>query len=189
MPELNAGQPPPDHYYADNLIALIDGVRQQYGDLLTRQESDFGAGVIAMPIEAQRLLARLISRKGPRIRVDSLKFREIDDTAAALTDLIARGFVSWCPEAPAADLARLLTRAELGQCFGDVLAAGAASSVAATANGSGAGNLAPVNERHSEGQIDGDGPPSRKTVRKREHLEWIECSLSDAEAHRRIEPR
>ena len=177
MPELNAGQPPPDHYYADNLIALIEGVRQQYGDILTPEESDFGEGVIAMPADAQRLLARLISRKGPLVRVDSLDFREIDDTRAALTHLIAREFVSWCPQAPAGDLARLLTRAELAQCFGDVLAAEGASSVVAADNG------AAVSERRA------DTPPRPATARKHEYLEWIERSLCDSEVHQRIERR
>ena len=177
MPELNAGQPPPDHYYADNLIALIAGVRQQYGDILTPEESDFGEGVIAMPAEAQRLLARLISRKGPLVRVDSLHFREIDDTPAALTHLIAREFVSWCPQAPSADLARLLTRAELAQCFGDVLAAEGASSAVAADNG------AAVCEHRA------DTPPKPATARKHEYLEWIERSLCDSEVHQRIERR
>ena len=182
MPELNAGQPPPDHYYADNLVALIEGVRRQYGDMLTPEESEFGAGVVAMPAEAQRLLARLISRKGPLVRVDSLNFREIDDTEGALTHLVARGFVSWCPEAPAADLARLLTRAELAQCFEDViLTSGAASPLAATANGV----SAPI--RPTDVARQAEAPPRRATARKGEYLEWIERSLSDSEVHRRIE--
>ena len=181
MPELSAGQPPPDHYYADNLIALIEGVRQQYGDILTAEESEFGEGVVAMPAEAQRLLARLISRKGPLVRVDSLNFREIDDTAAALTHLVAQGFVCWCPEAPAADLARLLTRAELAQCFEDVLAALAVSPLATTANG----ECAATRLADAEGLP--DAPPKRATARKGNYLEWIEGSLSDSEVHRRIE--
>lgn len=183
MPELNAGQPPPDHYYVDNLIALIESVRQQYGDLLTAEESEFGEGVVAMPAEAQRLLARLISRKGPLVRVDSLNFREIDDTAVALTHLVAQGFVCWCPEAPAADLGRLLTRAELVQCFEDVLTAPAASSFAATGNGECAGI------RSADAESRPDAPPSRPPVRKGEYLEWIERSLSDSEVHRCIERR
>ena len=181
MPELNAGQPPPDHYYADNLIALIEGVRRQYGDMLTPEESQFGEGVVAMPAQAQRLLARLISRKGPLVRVDSLNFREVDDTDGALTHLVAREFVCWCPEAPAADLARLLTRAELAQCFGDVLVAGAASSLAATANGV----SAPI--RPADAERRAEVPPRRATARKGECLEWIERALSDSEVHRRIE--
>ena len=134
-----------------------------------------------MPAEAQRLLARLISRKGPLVRVDSLNFREIDDTAVALTHLVAQGFVCWCPEAPAADLARLLTRAELAQCFEDVLAARAASPLAATENGARAG------VRPADAESRPDAPPSRPPVRKGEYLEWIERSLGDSEVHRRIE--
>ena len=182
MPELNAGQPPPDHYYADNLIAVMEGVRRQYGDILTAEESEFGEGVVAMPAQAQRLLARLISRKGPLVRVDSLNFREIDDTAAALTHLVARGFVCWCPAAPVADLARLLTRAELAQCFEDILAAPAASPLAATTNGACAGI------RPADAQRRADSPPTRSKARKRDYLQWIERSLTDTEVRQRIEP-
>ena len=181
LPELSAGQPPPDHYYADNLIALIEGVRQQYGDILTPEESAFGEGVIAMPAAAQRLLARLISRKGPLVRVDSLNFREIADTPAALTHLVDRGYVSWCPEAPAAELARLLTRAELARSFGGVSVNADAGPVVATDNGSRAGTAAEDTERYAE------APPRRANARKREYLEWIGRSLADSEVHRRIE--
>lgn len=178
MPELNAGQPPPDHYYADNLVALVEGVRQQYGDMLTPEESVFGEGVVALPAEAQRLLARLISRKGPLVRVDSLEFREIADTPAALERLIRDGLVSWCPEVPAGDLARLLTRAELVQCFGDVLIAGSATPTAKTVNG--ASSDVPA--------AGSDAPPRRAISRKRDYVEWIEGSFTDAEVHQRIEP-
>ncbi len=179
MPELSPGQPPPDHYYADNLIALVEGVRQQYGDILTAEEAEFGEGIVAMPANAQRLLARLMSRKGPLVRVDSLNFREIDDTPAALGYLVAEGFVSRCPEAPAAELARLLTRAELAQCFGDALASG--GEPAATDNGSGSGAPGVVPGRSA------GAPPMRSATRKREYLEWIERSLTDADVHRRVE--
>ena len=128
MPVLNAAEPPPEHYYADNLVALIEGVRRQYGDMLTLEESAFGEEVIALPAQAQRLLARLISRKGPLVRVDSLEFREVADAQAALDRLVENGFVSWCPEAPAGCLARLLTRAELEQCFRDDLPAAASAA-------------------------------------------------------------
>ncbi len=181
MPELNAGQPPPDHYYADNLVALIEGVRQQYGDMLTPGESEFGEGVIALPAEAQRLLARLISRKGPLVRVDSLEFREIVDIKAAMERLIGHGFVSWCPEAPAADLARLLTRAELAQCFGDLLA-GSVAPEASTANGASSDVPSAESESHPGAR------PKQPISRKRDYLEWIEDNLADAEVHRRIEP-
>ncbi|MDE0052753.1 MAG: VRR-NUC domain-containing protein [Gammaproteobacteria bacterium] len=179
MPELSPGQPPPDHYYADNLIALVEGVRQQYGDILTAEEAEFGEGIVAMPANSQRLLARLMSRKGPLVRVDSLNFREIDDTSAALGYLVAEGFVARCPEAPAAALARLLTRAELGQCFGDALAP--RSESAATDNGSRSGAPGADSGRSA------GAPPRRSTARKREYLDWIERSLTDAEVHRRVE--
>ena len=182
MPELNAGQPPPDHYYADNLIALIEGVRRQYGDMLTTEESEFGEGVIGLPVGAQRLLARLISRKGPLVRVDSLEFREVADTPAALERLVEGGFVSWCPEAPAADLARLLTRAELAQCFDDVRVHGGSSSVASTVNG--ASSEVPGADSGSRA----DATPRPPTARKRDYLKWIEGSLADGEVHQRIEP-
>ena len=182
MPELNAGQPPPDHYYADNLVALIEGVRQQYGDMLTPEESEFGAGVIALPAEAQRLLARLISRKGPLVRVDSLEFREIVDIPAAMERLIGHGFLSWCPEAPAGDLARILTRAELARCFGDLLA-GSAAPEASAANGASSDAPSAETESHPGAR------PMQTISRKRDYLDWIQDNLADDEVHRRIEPR
>ena len=183
LPELSAGQPPPDHYYADNLIALVEGVRRQYGDMLTRQELEFGEGVIALSAEAQRLLARLISRKGPLVRVDSLNFREIADMPAALEQLVACGFVSWCPEASATDIARLLTRAELAQCFGNLLGAQQGPSDAGAGNETNAVISVPLAAARA------DARPRRAGARKREYLQWIEHNLRQGAVHERVEGR
>ena len=188
LPELNPGEPPPDHYYADNLIALIEGVRRQYGDMLTAEEAAFGEGVIALPDQAQRLLARLISRKGPLVRVDSLAFREIADIPAVLECLIGQGFVSRCPEAPAGELARLLTRAELAQCFGDLLVAGSASPVASTVVNGASSDVAAADTPTAGTERRPDPPRSQAISRKRDYIEWIEGGLADAEVQQRIAP-
>ena len=117
MPQLVATEPPPDHYYAENLLAVIKGVQGQYADMLTADEVAFGRRVAAMSTRAQRLLARLISRKGPCVRVGTLAYREIDDVDAALDEAVGQGAVLWCPATPADRLLRLFTREELKRWF------------------------------------------------------------------------
>ena len=115
LPQLLAGQAPPAHYYADNLLAMVDGVRRQYGDLLTGAEAAFGERVMAASPRAQRLLARLIARKGCRARVDSLGYGEVGDVAAALAELIDAGLVAHCPELPGETLLAMLRRDEIAR--------------------------------------------------------------------------
>ena len=117
VPLLVATEPPPDHYYAENLLRLIETVRAQYDDVLTAPERAFGASVAALSIPAQRLFARLIGRKGPFVRVDTLAYREVEGVADALAELGTAGLVLSCPEAPPDVLLGLARRAELGRWF------------------------------------------------------------------------
>lgn len=115
MPQLVAGQAPPAHYYADNLVAVIQGVRHQYGDLLTAAEAAFGERIVAASRDAQRLLARIIARKGCRARVDSLRYREVANTATALAELADAGLLLRCPEVPAETLLGMLSAGEIAR--------------------------------------------------------------------------
>ena len=117
VPLLVATEPPPDHYYAENLLRLIETVQAQYDDVLTAPERAFGASVAALSIPAQRLFARLIGRKGPLVRVDTLAYREVEGAADALAELETAGLVLSCPEAPPEVLLGLARRAELGRWF------------------------------------------------------------------------
>ena len=84
---LEAGKPPPAHYYAANLLTVVRTVHDRYGDLLDADERCFGMRILELPAAAQRLYARLIGRRGPLIRVDSLDYAEVDDLPCALVAL------------------------------------------------------------------------------------------------------
>ena len=118
---LDPRQPPPVHYYADNLLTLVRTVLDRYGDILTAEEQRFGKFVVALSVPGQRLLARLIGRLSGRpeavIREDRIDYAEIDDVPAALAELAGCGLVDRNPPMPAETIVRLLTRAELGEVF------------------------------------------------------------------------
>ncbi|MDE0350724.1 MAG: hypothetical protein OXM56_13580, partial [Gammaproteobacteria bacterium] len=116
-PRLVATEPPPDHYYADNLLRLIDSVHRQYDDLLTPDERAFGAAVAGLSEGAQRLFARLIGRKGPVVRVDTLAYREVPRCDEALAELVGAGLVLACPEVPVEALLARGRRAELERWY------------------------------------------------------------------------
>ena len=117
MPLLVPAEPPPDHYYAGNLLLLIESVRRQYEDLLTPAERAFADTVAGLTDGALRLFARLIGRKGPVVRVDTLRYREVPGRDAALAELVAAGLVLSCPAAPAEVLLGRARKAELERWF------------------------------------------------------------------------
>ena len=118
---LEPGKPPPAHYYAENLLAIIGGVLHRYGDLLRPDERCFGQRIVALPASAQRLLARLIGRRGPFIREDSLAYAEVGDLQSALAALAAAELIQRNPPAPAVALCDLLTVRDLDSVFGQEL--------------------------------------------------------------------
>jgi hypothetical protein len=116
-PLLRPNAPPPPHYYAANVARLLRAVEAQYSDLLSRTERDYLQRVLALPVEALRLYARLLTRKGPLIRIDSLQYRELSNLDAAVADLMCAGLVRLNPAVPADRLLALLTCAELATTF------------------------------------------------------------------------
>ena len=114
---LDARRPPPAHYYAGNLLLVIDTVLARYGDMLNGAERGFGMRIGSLSADGQRLLARLIGRKGPLVRVDSLGYVEVDDLGAALDELAAAGLIDRCPAAPVDAVLKLLRRSEMAQLF------------------------------------------------------------------------
>ena len=128
---LHARQPPPAHYYAANLLAVVGPVLQRYGDMLSAGELDFGRRIEALSESAQRLLARLIGRTKPLIREDSLLgYAEVADVQAALAELDGAGLIERRPAAPLSDLLDQLTVAELRTVFWEVAVASKASKAA-----------------------------------------------------------
>ena len=125
---LDPRRPPPAHYYADNLLALVEAVLDRYGDILTGDERDYGRYVARLTVGGQRLLARLVGRLAARedalIREDSLNYAEVGDVQAALAELAEHALVERCPAMPPSAVLGLLTRAELRFVFWDVAGAG-----------------------------------------------------------------
>lgn len=119
-PRLDPRQPPPPDYYAGNLRLLVDEVRRRYHDILTLSERRQLDAFSALDVQPQRLLARLLSRRGPYLRADSLDYAEVSDTRASLAALARAGLIEWCPAAPADALLALMTRAEQRRLFGAV---------------------------------------------------------------------
>jgi hypothetical protein len=117
VPLLHPNVPPPPHYYADNVVRLLAAVERQYSDILLERERTFITQIFALSVDAQRLFARLLTRKGPLIRIDSLRYREVGDVSAAIAELEARRLVQRNPCVPADQLLTLLTRAELESTF------------------------------------------------------------------------
>ena len=114
---LQAGKPPPEHYYATNLATVARTVLDRYDDLLEPDERRFGTRILQLPTMAQRLYARLIGRRGPLIREDSLAYAEVDNVRRALAVLEDVELVVRCPPAAPDALVRLVKRAELDAVF------------------------------------------------------------------------
>lgn len=130
-PLLDPRRPPPPDYYAGNLRVLVAEVRQRSGELLDARELRHLEAFEGLGAEAQRLLARLLSRRGPCYRIDSLNYAEITQPGQALQALTAAGLVSVTPPVPADTLLRLLTRAEQQALFPAVRGARKAEWMAA----------------------------------------------------------
>lgn len=89
----------------------------QYSDILDSTESARLARTRALSCDARRLFARLLTRKGPLFRADSLRYAEVADTDAALVELGAAELVQLNPLLPGDLLLSRLTVPELRDGF------------------------------------------------------------------------
>lgn len=89
MPLLQADQPPPPAYYANNVRQVLAQVANLYGDIVPRPVATFLAQHASLSEPAQRLYARLIMRKGPVFRLSKLSYAEVDDLELAVQELAA----------------------------------------------------------------------------------------------------
>ena len=96
---LTPDRPPPEDYYQNNCRTLFSFVLEHYADLLSAPDIAQLRRYLSLTDDAQRLFARLLTRKGPLIRLDSLNYAEIQDLNAALEQLVATQFI--CLNAPA----------------------------------------------------------------------------------------
>ena len=83
----------PVGYYVDNFLAILDFVDDHYDDVLTVDEKTFSRMFRSLSLDARRLYVRLMSRKGPLFRSDTLVYNEIDDIEGAAEELVQKGFL------------------------------------------------------------------------------------------------
>ncbi len=83
----------PVGYYVDNFLAILDFVDDHYDDVLTVDEKTFSRTFRSLSLDARRLYVRLMSRKGPLFRSDTLVYNEIDDIEGAAEELVQKGFL------------------------------------------------------------------------------------------------
>ena len=114
---LRPNVPPPPHYYADNLTRLLDTVARQYSDILETPELARLEHVRGLGVDALRLYARLLTRKGPLLRADTLLYREVTDTPAALARLAEAELIHRNPAVPGDLVLAQLTLPEIRAAF------------------------------------------------------------------------
>ncbi len=117
MPVLRPNAPPPPDYYANNLLRVVETVSRQYSDILEDRERNYLNQVRSLSTEARRLYARLLMRKGPLIRIESLSYRELTSLPRALEELEIAALVQRNPPVPADQALATLKRAELDAAF------------------------------------------------------------------------
>lgn len=99
-----------EQYYLDNFRELLAHVERQYEDLLPADLRLFLQNFQNLPEVGQRLLVRLLMRKGRLFRVNKLAYADIADTAEAMQLLITHGFVRGNPCAPIEQWLELFTK-------------------------------------------------------------------------------
>lgn len=123
-PETQPAPPPvvlPEGYYEENFAVVLKTVRERYGDLLHEDELAFAKGWTERTRPARRLYVRLISRKGPVLRRDRLRYDEIPRLDDALAELAAAGYADAAEDVPAAELLPLALKDELLEIAAELL--------------------------------------------------------------------
>ena len=100
---------------------MVDWVWARYADLLTAQEQEFIQAFYQVDHDAQCLLVRLSSRKGPLFRADKLSYAEIASIAMSADQLTAHDLLLRDALITLQELANVLTKPELLQLFNEHL--------------------------------------------------------------------
>ena len=110
---LTPSTPAPEDYYQNNCLNLFGYVLERYGDLLAPNEANLLQQYLTASDDAQRLLARLLTRRGPLFRLDKLTYKEIGSIDDAVTELSRREMLAVNPAAPSDQWLALLKKEEL----------------------------------------------------------------------------
>ena len=111
---------PPD-YYLSNFSFLLDWVWERYSDVLNDTERLFVQSFKQLDRDAQCLLVRLSSRKGPLFRRDKLHYPEIESLDFAARKLMDSGILLGDTPIHLNEVANVLTKVELLTLFPDQL--------------------------------------------------------------------
>ncbi|OWT80097.1 MULTISPECIES: VRR-NUC domain-containing protein [unclassified Achromobacter] len=111
---------PDPHYYLRNFTFALAWIAERYGDLLDEAEQAFLDDYAGLPRPSQALMVRMLMRKGPYFRVDSLHYAEIGDPVSAAAPLLALGWLDANPVLTLDALFAVLRQAELARVFAGV---------------------------------------------------------------------
>lgn len=108
-------------YYLQNFRFLLNWVQERYADLLNDEEQHFIQQFYQLDHDAQCLLVRLSSRKGPLFRRDKLSYSEIASIDMAAQQLVDAGLLQTEKSIDVEVLSNSLTKPELLLLFGNHL--------------------------------------------------------------------
>ncbi|WP_233236804.1 VRR-NUC domain-containing protein [Bordetella sp. LUAb4] len=108
---------PDPHYYLRNFTFALAWIAERYGDLLDDAELAFLSDYAGLPQPSQALLVRMVMRKGPYFRADSLHYAEIGDPMIAAAPLLDLGWLDADPVMTLDALFSVLRQAELLRLF------------------------------------------------------------------------
>lgn len=108
---------PPD-YYRRNFEVILADVGARYGEFLLPVERSLMESYHALSHAARCVYVRMLTRKGPWFRRETLEYAEIADTDAALAEAMECGLVLDGSAATLADYTSVLNRAELAEIAG-----------------------------------------------------------------------
>ena len=84
----------PEKYYLSHFVEFVTFIKTTSAHLLATAELDFISHFETLNEDAQCMLVRIVNRKSPFIRKDTLTYNEINDSATAINILRKAGFVA-----------------------------------------------------------------------------------------------
>jgi len=105
----------PDDYYVQAFLTVLDVVASSCATILTDQERDWSAAIVALSDDAKRLYIRLMMRRGAHFRLERLNYPEIVDLRAARDELVSNGLAGARPPVDPAALLAAHTLPELNR--------------------------------------------------------------------------
>lgn len=102
----------PEGYYRDNFIELLNYVHQQYADLLDVKALSFYQRFHQCDEDSQKLLVRMMTRKGHLFRASKLQYQEIADTQSSARQLAQNNLITVAPELEINDVLPLFNKSQ-----------------------------------------------------------------------------